>query len=159
MSGPDFPGPDFSDDDALLDRLRSVVDEVDPVPREVTEAAFAALATRRLDDELAELVADSEVGSAWLVRNRTDNVRLLSFESAAVSVELQLTASRSGVALRGLVSGAAGEVTVETPGGGVRTAALDGGGWFTVHDVAPGLLRLRLQAAGGAQVVTSWVSI
>lgn len=146
------------DDDALLDRLRSVADEADPAPRHVTEAAFAALATRRLDHELAELVADSELTAPGLVRDSRADVRLLTFESAEVSVELQLTAAGPRRSMRGLVTGAAGTVTVQTPGD-IRTAALDGGGWFTVDDLHPGPHRLHLRTADGVPVVTTWVSI
>ncbi len=53
MSEPRDPHAD------LLDELRSVLDRVDPTPPEVTEFAKAALGWRRLDADLAELLADS----------------------------------------------------------------------------------------------------
>ncbi|MFD0744362.1 hypothetical protein ACFQ1L_23015 [Phytohabitans flavus] len=55
------------DDDALMAELRRIAAEVDPVPPSVIEAARAAIFTRHLDHELAELVADSaDAGSGLL---------------------------------------------------------------------------------------------
>src|SRR5262249_46475986 len=47
------------EDEALLERLRAICAEVDPVPDLVFQAARAAFTLRRLDAELAELVLDS----------------------------------------------------------------------------------------------------
>ena len=80
------------DDTALLLRLGAIAAEVDPVPDLVLEAGRAAFLLRRLDAELAELVADSATDRAG-VRGGDD--RLLSFEAGETSLELQVTA-RSG---------------------------------------------------------------
>jgi hypothetical protein len=147
-----------SSDDELLARLARVVQEADPVPDAVTEAALAALTTRALDAELAELVDDSALGSLTAVRDGGQATRMLSFESTGVTVELQVRVDGATRAVRGLVAGAAGEVTAETPGAS-RTAAVDAGGWFGLDGLEPGPVRLRMRAVGGATVVTSWVSI
>lgn len=156
----------FPDDDALIERMRRVVAEADPVPEDVHQAARAALATRDLDAELVQLMLDSAVDDApALVRSvtvDTDAPRLLTFESERVSVELQVTLVHGVRSLRGLVSGAAGDVVVETSG--IRRAArslarLDGNGWFTIEDVPSGALRLHLLAVDGTAVATSWVTL
>jgi hypothetical protein len=148
-------------DDELLARLAHVVEEADPVPDAVTEAALSALVTRSLDAELAELVTDSDVDSSAAVRDAVTAVRLLSFESAEVTVEVQLTAAAGSRALRGLAAGAVGDVTAETLGamGSRRSAPMDADGWFTLEGLGPGPLRLHLQTAEGESVVTRWVSI
>lgn len=148
-------------DDELLARLAHVVEEADPVPDAVTLAAHSALATRDLDAEPAELVADSDVDSPAAVRDAVSAVRLLSFESPEVTVEVQLTADEGSRALRGLAAGAIGDVTAETAGAqkARRSAPLDTDGWFTLDGLGPGPLRLHLQTAEGESVVTRWVSI
>ena len=59
------------DDDALAGRLRDVVAQIDPVPHAVTEFALAAIDSRTLDAEIAELVYDSaaDADQAALVRS------------------------------------------------------------------------------------------
>lgn len=162
--GPGFP--DDLHDDALVERMRAVVAEADPVPEAVRQAARAALATRDLDAELIQLVLDSAVDEApALVRSvtvDTDAPRQLTFESGRVSLELQVTQVRGVRSLRGLVSGAAGDVVVETSG--IRRSArslarLDPNGWFTLDDVPSGALRLHLLALDGTAVATSWVTL
>ena len=128
------------------------------MPAAVTESALAALTTRTLDAELAELVEDSAFGTSTAVRDGGSDTRMLSFESAGVTVELQVRADGATRAMRGLVAGAAGEVTAQTQDA-ERTAVADAGGWFSLDGLRPGPVRLRMRAAGGASVVTSWVSI
>jgi hypothetical protein len=144
------------DHDILMERLRTIAAAVDGPPPSVAEAARAALSTRRLDEELAELVLDSAAGTPVAARDGDDDIRLLSFETATVSIEVQLTEVAGSVSLRGLVSGATGEVVVETAGER-RSAPIDADGWFTVDRLPSGLVRLRLRATDGTAVTTSWV--
>ncbi len=152
-------------DEQLLTRLARVLEEVDPVPAAVTEAALAALATRRIDVELAELVADSAVDTPEVLLDSASDVRALSFASAALTMELHLRADGATLAMRGLVAGAVGEVTAETmaatrePTAQAMTAPLDNAGSFVLGGLPPGPVRLHLRAAGGGSVMTSWVSI
>ena len=44
----------------MLHELRDLAERTDPVPASVLEAARAALDWRRVDTELAELVADAQ---------------------------------------------------------------------------------------------------
>jgi hypothetical protein len=148
-----------ADDLALMVRLRDVIDVVDPVPADTIAGAKALFGLRRLDEELAEIVRDSaeEHGRLLAVRGAGD-VRLISFETGPVAVELQVT-DRGQV--RDLVAQIAGTTVpraeVETPGG--RRSAPVGDGLFTLEDVPAGLLRLRLFTADGAELVTSWVRV
>lgn len=142
-------------DDELLAELARVAALVDPPPELVVEAARAALTTRRVDEELARLVADSALGDAALVRG-ADAIRLLSFEFGEVSVELQVEQVGGRLTVRGLVSGASDEVTVDTPGA-EHTGRIGAGGWFAVEDLPPGLVRVRFRAADGTPVSTGWI--
>ena len=146
-------------DEALLGQLRLVVDQLDPVPAHLADGAKALLGLRRLDEELAELVRDSaeEQGRLLAVRGEGD-VRLISFETGPVTVELQVT-ERQGV--RDLVAQVSGTAVVraevETAGG--RTPVPVEDSLFTVEGAPAGLLRLRLLTAAGRDLVTSWVKI
>lgn len=146
------------EDDLLMEQLRRIAAEIDPPPEHVVAAARAALSTRRLDEELAELVMDSELVETGYVRSGPTPVRLLSFESAAVSVELQVEETAAGRSVRGLVAGAAGEVVLETLHER-RTALLDEDGWFTIDGAPAGNARFRLRTTAGAAVMSSWVSL
>ncbi|MFC4946128.1 hypothetical protein [Pseudonocardia sp. GCM10023141] len=150
--------PEHETDDDLIERLRRIAAEVDAPPPDVLVAARAALATRRLDEELAELVMDSESAGAGQVRAGADTVRLLSFESPAVSVELQVQVTATGRAVRGLVAGAVGEVVLEGPGQQL-TAELDEDGWFALPAAPAGTVRLRLRTPDGTAVTSSWMSL
>ncbi|WP_370941819.1 carboxypeptidase-like regulatory domain-containing protein [Amycolatopsis sp. cg5] len=146
----------MSTDDELMADLRRIAAETDPVPRHVSERARAALATRSADAELAALLLDSTLRPD-LVRG-TDDVRLLSFESATVSVELQVTAHRRGHTVVGLLVGAAGEVVADSAG--TRRSTTTGpDGWFTFADLPSGPTRLHVLAEDGTNTVTSWTSL
>jgi len=146
------------DDDVLLDRLRSIASIVDDPPPWLDQAARAALSRRRLDAELAELMLDSDLSQAALVRAGDDGVRLLSFETASVSVELQIEDVSGQLTLRGLVSGASGDAIVEMISGS-RVVPISEHGWFVAGDLPRGAIRVRLHAIDGTAVTTSWVSV
>ncbi|CAL9548350.1 hypothetical protein SUDANB95_04343 [Actinosynnema sp. ALI-1.44] len=138
------------DDDELVERLRSIANRVDPVPDWVERAARAALTTRRLDEELAELVHDSW-DAPQLVRSGEDDVHLLAFETGDVSVDVQA----EGGGLRALVGGVSGEVVVETPVG-QRRVGIGPDGWVAVPELPHRTVRLRLTREDGRAVVTPW---
>lgn len=152
------PDPEESDE-ALLGRLALVVERLDPVPAAVLEGSRALLGLRRLDEELAELVRDSaeERGRMLAVRGEGD-VRLISFETGPVTVELQVT-ERGPV--RDLVAQVSGtgvvRAEVETSAGRRPVPVEDS--LFSVDAVPVGLLRLRLLTDAGRDLVTSWVRI
>jgi len=145
----------------LIERLRRIAEIVDDPPPSSDQAARAALASRRLDGELAELMMDSDLSQAALVRGpdgTDDGVRLLSFETSSVSVELQIEQQQGRLSLRGLVTGASGEAVVETAAES-RTVPIDAEGWFVAGDLPRGAVRVRLRALDGTTVTTSWVSV
>ncbi|ONI87804.1 hypothetical protein ALI22I_21140 [Saccharothrix sp. ALI-22-I] len=141
-----------------MESLRRAAAAIDPVPDLVTRNAQAALSTRRVDEELAELVADSELLAPGRVRAPDDDTRLLSFEAAGVSVELQVEYAGGLVSLRGLVSGASGEAVVEVAGQR-HAVPIDEEGWFVVTGLPRGATRVRVTAVDGTAVVTRWTSV
>lgn len=144
-------------DEELLTALREAAAQADPVPDLVLRSARSALSTRDVDAELAELTLDSSQ-LAGVVRAEGDDVRLLSFETPQVSIELQVEYVQSRVALRGLVAGASGEAVVEVAGER-HTCPIDEEGWFTATGLPRGATRVRVTAADGTAVTTSWASL
>ncbi|RSD16453.1 hypothetical protein [Amycolatopsis eburnea] len=145
-------------DDELMDVLRAAAAEADPVPELVLRQARAALSTHDLDAELAELAFDSDLADAAAVRADGEDVRLLSFESARVSVELQVEYADGRVSLRGLITGATGDAVVEVAGERhVRPIGAEG--WFTAAGLPRGATRVKVTAADGTAVTTGWAGL
>jgi hypothetical protein len=148
--------PLSADDDELLSRLGPVLAAVDPVPPLVTAAARSAWELRALDAELAELVRDSADESAGLAGVRGVSApRLLTFEVAGGSLEVEVSGSGARRRLVGQVSGApVTGLVLEVPG--ERTPwPVDEQGRFS-GEAPAGPFRLRVQLAG-REVATSWV--
>lgn len=147
----------WENDEALLARLGTVLDEFDPMPAEVLTEGRALFGLRRLDEELAELVRDSAEDRSGLLAVRGEgDVRLISFETGPVTVELQVTERGT---VRDLVAQVTGTALVgaevETSAGRQDIPIEDS--LFTVEDVPAGFLRLRLHTVAGRHLVTSWV--
>ena len=147
----------MTNDDELIERLRRIAEEIDAPPELVAETARAAFLTRRLDEELAELLRDSDHATSQLVRGEASGPRVLSFETAAVSLELQIEEAAGRITLSGVVSGSSGEATIETTTAEPRTSQIDESGWFRVEDLPTGALRVHITAADGRAVTTSWI--
>ncbi|WP_206791237.1 hypothetical protein [Amycolatopsis sp. MtRt-6] len=145
-------------DDELMDVLRAAAAAADPVPDLVLRQARAALTTRDLDAELADLAFDSDLAEAGAVRAGGEDVRLLSFEASRVSVELQVEYARGRVALRGLITGATGEAVIEVAGER-HTRPIGPEGWFTATGLPRGATRVTVTAADGTTVTTGWASL
>src|SRR5262245_17128210 len=156
-----------NNDDALLDRLRRVVAEADPMPVEVLLAAEAAFTTRDLDGELAVLVADSADALSDLafepVRAGTPGSgasRLLSFAGGGVQIDLEVNEHGDRLDLFGQFTGASPDGCVlEHATAGPRPLDVDSLGRFIISDARRGPMRARCRSATGARVLTAWVSI
>jgi len=146
----------MTNDDELMQRLRRIAREVDAPPELVGETARAALSMRRLDEELADLLHDSDLVTSQVVRG-AGGLRSLSFETATVDLNLQVEHAGGRITLSGVVFGASGEATIETTTAS-HTARIDDRGWFRVTDLPSGAtLRVHVTADDGPAVTTSWI--
>lgn len=150
------------DDEALMAALRRIAAEVDPVPPSVVEAARAAILTRYLDHEIAELVADSADDDSELryeaVRGPgVAESRLLTFDGGGVQVDVDLAPAGSGLRLIGQFTGPVTECGVERGDGGAVEVEVDELGRFVVDGVPTGPFRLRYRSAVGQLVRTAWL--
>lgn len=150
------------DDDALLAELGGLFARVDPVPAEVTLAARSALAWRRMDAELAELLHDSALEAAPLagVRGTRGGWRTLTFETPdGLSIEIEITEERSKRSLMGqIVPPGPARVVMRFPGADVPTHA-DDLGRFQASDLRPGPISVRCELSDGRAIETGWVTI
>jgi hypothetical protein len=149
-------------DDALLAELGGLFARVDPIPPDVTLAARSALAWRRMDAELAELLHDSALETAPLagVRGTGGGWRTLTFETPdGLSIEVEITVERSKRSLMGqIVPPGPARVLVRFPGADIPTTA-DDLGRFQAADLRPGPISLRCELTDGRAIETGWVTI
>jgi hypothetical protein len=143
-------------DDELFDELRSVLRRTDPVPAEVTDFAKAALAWRRLDVQLAELLEDSVLDEAAAL-TRGGGSRSLTFRTDDLTIDVEI---QDGHLLGQLAPPA--EATVELQGEDgelAATADADTLGRFRLELGGEGRFRLRVVPPAGRAVETSWFSL
>lgn len=162
-----MPGTPPEEDDALLERLRGVIGEVDPVPPLVLAAAREAFDWRDVDAELARLVADSaeQDAMALAVRGHGD-VRTLTFELEArdgvphgLEVEVSQAAAGSRRIVGQLLPPMVAKIEVRHAGG-VVDAASDERGRFAADGVQPGPVSLMAVLSEGSRTVaTPWVRV
>jgi hypothetical protein len=146
-----------TDDEALLERLRSVLPAAEPVPAHVREAARAAFAWRTIDADLAELVRDT-AGEETLAGARGQaTARLLTFVLDDVEVELEIDEAPPHRLAGQLVGASARRLLVERPDDSFEVD-VDALGRFEARDLAPGPCRLRW-SDGRSSTVTHWFVI
>lgn len=146
-------------DDELIAQLSRIAAEADPVPDLLLAAARDAFAMREFDARVAELIYDSAVDApAGAVRG--SGLRTLSFESADVAVDCEVSAHESGRDIFGqFVAGYAARVDAQPARAATVTVGVDAQGCFGVSGLPAGPLRLRCHLADGSTVVTSWAVI
>ena len=147
--------------DELLDDLRNIFRRTDPVPPEVTEFAQTALGWRRLDADLAELLADSALETnAALARGGEG--RWLTFRADDLTIDVEIQTDGEARTLLGQLAPPPPAATVEvqsTDGNVVASAESDELGRFRLSLAAGGHLRLRVLREGAAPVETSWFTV
>jgi hypothetical protein len=158
-----------SHDDELVDVLRRLAAEADPVPEDVGAAARAAINTRDLDHQLAMLIADSAADASDLegptafepVRaGGGEQRRLLTFAADDVQIDIEVSDHGDRLDLIGQLTGASTDgCALEYAGGTQRALDVDSLGRFLATGVERGPVRARFRSATGAPMTTSWVRL
>jgi hypothetical protein len=145
-------------DDDLLDELRRVAAQTDPIPDQVLLAAAAAFDFRDPDAALAELVGDSATGIGYdMVRADRAGEQLLSYELDGARAELEVTGTGDGPVLTGqFIDADAESCELETGDGDRRWIPVDEYGRFLLTEVPSGPARLRFRSPAGRAIVTPW---
>jgi hypothetical protein len=151
------------EDLALLERLGSIVELVDPVSPDVVELGRAAFALRNADTAVMTMVTEAMSGAGL---RGTDSgrgaSRLLVFEHAPVSIELEVTWRGAFGRILGVVEGsepitAGAQLVLETPSS-TRTVDLEHAR-FTFDRIPLGLARIVLEQSGERIMSTRWFDI
>jgi hypothetical protein len=150
------------DHEKLLDELRLLVNQVDPVPQEVTRFADAALGWRRIDAELAELLSDSALESAATAAavRSGERARSLTFRSSDLEIDLELQVGDDGVTVLGQLAPAGrARIEVQRDDGSTFTSVeADELGRFRFELREAGRVRLLVVRDEQPPVETSWIS-
>jgi hypothetical protein len=115
-----------------------------------------AYAWHRIDAELAQLTYDSRTGRIAAVRSESASVRALSFTSAHLSIELEVT---EDCLLGQVIPPGAGTLEAQTGAGASTETTVDEIGCFAVEPIPASPFRLRFLGADGIDVLTGWVTL
>lgn len=151
----------MDEDDILMTRLQELLASTDGPPPEFVELAKRMFQLRTVDAELAALIADSDVDSGAVAVRGSAESRLLTFESANLAIEIEISGTgRSRRILGQLVPAAAATIEARQPSAGQpRPVQADERGRFVLDDVRPEPLSLTCRRPGAAPVTTEWCSI
>jgi hypothetical protein len=151
--------PDGWDDDELLAALREARRARRAVPEWFVETGKHAYAWHNIDAELAQLTYDSDSdadrGRTAAVRSEAASIRALTFTSAHLSIELEVTENRL---LGQVITPQAGTLEIHTTEG-VTTFTVDELGCFVLDPKPASPFRLRFRATDGTDVLTGWVTL
>ncbi len=148
------------DDEQLLAALRESMRARQAVPDEFVEMGKSAYTWHNIDAELAQLTYDSgreqDRDVAASVRSETASIRALTFTSAHLSLELEVTETSL---LGQIIPPRAGTVETQTRAGATTTTPVDEIGCFAVDPIPASPFRLRCRITDGADVLTGWITL
>ena len=150
--------PEVYDDEDLLVVLRQALAERQAVPPEFVAAAKNAFAWHNIDAELAELTYDSsrDAEPAPATRAETASIRALTFTSAHLTIELEVTHDSL---LGQIVPAQPGSIKVQLRDGAESTVPADGIGRFTIRPMPAGTFRLHCKTSADADALTGWITL
>ena len=145
------------DDDELLAALGAAIRAREEVPEWFVETGKNAYAWHNIDAELAQLTYDSsrDRDAVSAVRSETASIRALTFTSAQLSVELEVT---TGSLVGQIIPPRAGTLEVHTTAG-VASSLMDEIGCFAVTPIPNSPFRLRCRTEDGTDVLTGWITL
>jgi hypothetical protein len=151
------------DDEPLLTAVRESLRARQEVPAWFIAAGKSAYAWHNIDAQLAQLTYDSSrdqdpegVLRLGGTRSEPASIHALTFTSACLSIELEVTAH----SLVGqIIPPRPGTVEQQTSDGETTTTAIDEIGCFYIQPVPRGSIRLRCRTQDGIDVVTDWFSL
>jgi hypothetical protein len=145
------------DDEELLAALGEAIRGREEVPEWFVETGKNAYAWHNIDAELAQLTydSDSDRDAVAVVRSEAASIRALTFTSAQLSIELEVTA---GSLVGQIIPPRAGTVETHTRAG-VTTSVVDDIGSFAVEPIPASPFRLRFRTTDDLDVLTGWITL
>ena len=146
------------DDDELLAALGEAIQAREEVPEWFVETGKNAYAWHNIDAELARLTYDSsrDRDAVAVVRSEAASIRALTFTSAQLSIELEVT---EDALLGQIIPPRAGTLEVQTTAGTIATTSVDEIGCFAVEPIPASPFRLRCRTGNDTDVLTGWVTL
>jgi hypothetical protein len=144
------------DDEQLLGALRESMRARRVVPEAFVDTGKSSFAWHNIDAELAQLTYDSRREPAVGLRSETASIRALTFTSAHVSLEVEVTESSL---LGQVIPPQAGTLETQTGAGSITSTPVDEIGCFAVEPIPASPFRLRCRAADGSDVLTGWITL
>jgi hypothetical protein len=151
------------DDEQLLAALRESVRARLAVPPWFTQTARNSYAWHDIDAELAQLTYDSShdqdleaITRSVSTRSEPASIRALTFTSAQLAIELEVTADSL---IGQIVPPRPGILEYECTGGEIAVVPIDEIGCFCIQPVPDDTFRLRCRTEDGVDVVTNWFTL
>ena len=144
------------DHEQLLAALGDAIRARQAVPDSFIDMGKGAYAWHNIDAELAQLTYDSSREPAAGLRSETASIRALTFTSAHLSLELEVT---DGSLLGQVIPPQAGTLETQTRAGTTTSTPVDEIGCFAVEPIPASPFRLRYRTADGADVLTGWITL
>jgi len=146
------------DDERLLVALGEAIKASQAVPSWFVETGKNAFAWHNIDAELAQLTYDSneDKREAAVMRSEAASIRALTFTSAHLSLELEVTENSL---LGQIIPPRSGTLEIHTRAGEISTTEVDEIGCFAVDPIPDSPFRLRCRTADGTDVLTGWITI
>ncbi len=146
------------DDEELLAALRQALLARQAVPSGFVEAAQNAFAWHNIDAELAELTYDSvrDDEMATSVRAEAASIRALTFSSAHLTIELEVTQESL---LGQIVPTQTATVTVQPSAGNETLVQTDEIGCFSIRPIPSSPFRLHCRTFAGLDTLTGWINL
>ena len=144
------------DHEQLLAALGEAIRARQAVPDSFVDMGKSAYAWHNIDAELAQLTYDSSREPAAGLRSETASIRALTFTSAHLSLELEVT----GDSLVGqIIPLRSGTLEIQTRAGTTTSTPVDEIGCFAVEPIPASPFRLRCRTADGTDVLTGWITL
>ncbi|HUK68544.1 MAG TPA: hypothetical protein VLW50_07305 [Streptosporangiaceae bacterium] len=149
---------DSWDDEQLLAALKESLRARRAVPPEFIEAGKSAYAWHNIDAELAQLTYDSirDSGRTPSMRSETASIRALTFTSAHLTIELEVSEDSL---LGQLIPAGVGAIEIQTRAGAIATTPVDELGCFPIRPIPASPFRLHCHTTDGTAVVTGWITL
>jgi hypothetical protein len=146
------------DEEQLFDALREALRARQAVPARFVEVAKSAYAWHNIDAELAQLTYDSSREQDRLagVRSETASVRALTFTSAHLSIELEVT---DDALIGQIIPAQEGTIEVQAQEYTRPAAPIDQIGCFAIDPIPASPFRLHCHTDQGTDVVTGWITL
>jgi hypothetical protein len=144
------------EDEELLVALRRAVHARESVPPDFVAAAKNAFAWHNIDAELAQLTYDSTRDLASSTRAETASIRALTFTSAHLTIELEVTLDSL---IGQIVPGEPGTIKVQPKVGAETAVIADKIGLFAIEPIPSGSFRLHCRTDTGLEALTGWISL